>query len=47
MARIFYPRKSIMVKASESHPDGTEYKVSKGEEWEGVFHSVIKVQMVK
>jgi len=47
MARIFYPRKSIMVAASEPHPEGTEYKISLGdEEWSGVYHSVIKIQMV-
>lgn len=47
MARVFYPRKSILVKASEPYPEGTAYKVSIGdEEWEGYCHSVIKVQMV-
>ena len=47
MARVYYPRKSILVPASEPHPAGTEYKVSLGdEEWNGVYHSVIKIQMV-
>lgn len=47
MARVFYPRQSILVDASKPHPRGTQYKVSLGdEEWDGVFHSVIKVQMV-
>lgn len=47
MARVFYPRKSITVSASAPHPAGTEYKISIGdEEWEGYFHTVIKVQMV-
>lgn len=46
--RTFYPRNAIRIPASEPHPKGTEYKISIGdEEWEGgVFHSVIKVQMV-
>lgn len=47
MARTFYPRKSILVAASEPHPEGTEYKISIGdEEWSEVYHSVIKIQMV-
>ena len=47
MARVFYPRKSISVPASVPHPAGTEYKISIGdEEWDGYFHTVIKVQMV-
>ena len=47
MARTFYPRKSIYVKASAPHPARTEYKVSIGdEEWDGYYHSVVKVQMV-
>lgn len=47
MARVFYPRQSILVDASKPHPKGTQYKISLGdEEWDGVFHSVIKVQMV-
>lgn len=47
MSRVFYPRKSIYVKASAPHPAGTEYKVSIGdEEWDGYYHSVVKVQMV-
>lgn len=47
MARVFYPRHSIFVNASLPHPKGTQYKVSLGdEEWGGVFHLVIKVQMV-
>lgn len=47
MARVFYPRQSIFVNASAPHPQGTQYKVSLGdEEWGGVFHFVTKVQMV-
>lgn len=47
MARVFYPRDSRHVEASQPHPEGTQYKISIGdEEWEGVFHTVIKVQMV-
>ncbi|WP_367566871.1 hypothetical protein [Lacrimispora sp.] len=47
MARVFYPRRSVFVNASAPHPKGTQYKVSLGdEEWEGIFHNVIKVQMI-
>ena len=47
MARVFYPRASRLIPASSPHPEGTEYKISVGdEEWEGVFHQVVKVQMV-
>ena len=47
MARTFYPRRYILVEASEPHPAGTSYKVSIGDEdWEGVFQTVVKVQMV-
>ena len=47
MSRTFYPRKVIIVPASSPHPDGTEYKVSVGdEEWtDGEFKRVIKVQI--
>lgn len=47
MARVFYPRQSITIPANAPHPEGTEYKISIGdEEWEGVFQTVVKVQMV-
>lgn len=47
MARTFYPRNSKVIPASAPHPDGTEYKISIGDEdWDGVFETVIKVQMV-
>lgn len=46
--RTFYPRNTVIIPASAPHPYNTEYKISVGdEEWEGgVFHSVIKVQMM-
>ena len=46
--RTFYPRNTIVIPASAPHPDNTEYKISVGdEEWDGgVFHSVVKVQMM-
>ncbi len=46
--RTFYPRNAIQIPASKPHPDGTVYRISIGdEEWDGgVFHSVIKVQMM-
>lgn len=46
--RTFYPRNTVIIPASAPHPKNTEYKISVGdEEWEGgVFHSVIKVQMM-
>ncbi|HZW49192.1 MAG TPA: hypothetical protein VFF80_03555 [Bacillota bacterium] len=47
MARTFFPRKSVNIPASKPHPDGTEYKISVGDEdWDAVFQSVIKVQVV-
>ena len=48
MARKFYPRATKYIKASNPHAEGTEYKVSVGdEEWgDGTFRSVVKVQMV-
>lgn len=47
MPRVYYPRNYRLVEASEPHPEGTQYKISIGdEEWEGVYHSVIKVQMM-
>jgi len=46
--RTFYPRKAILIDASEPHPKGTQYKVSLGDEdWgDGTFRSVVKVQML-
>lgn len=48
MARKFYPRTTKYITASDPHAEGTEYKVSVGdEEWgDGTFRSVVKVQMV-
>ena len=47
MARTFYPRRTTLVEASAPHPAGTAYKVSIGDEdWEGIFQTVVKVQMV-
>ena len=47
MGRTFYPRASKYVEASDPHPEGTEYKVSVGDEdWEGRYHSVVKIQMM-
>lgn len=48
MAKIFYPEKSIFVKASDPHPPNTEYKISVGsEDWgSSGFAKVVKVQMV-
>lgn len=46
MGRTFYPRASKYVEASAPHPEGTEYKVSVGaEDWEGQYHTVVKIQM--
>ena len=46
--RTFYPRNYTIIPASKPHPEGTAYRISIGdEEWDGgVFHSVIKVQMM-
>ena len=46
--RTFYPRKARIIQASAPHPEGTQYKVSIGDEdWgNGTFQSVIKVQMM-
>lgn len=46
--RTFYPRKTIMIDASEPHPVGTQYKVSIGDEdWgDGTYQTVTKVQMM-
>lgn len=47
MGRTFYPRVSKFVEASAPHPEGTQYKISMGDEdWDGQYQSVIKVQMV-
>lgn len=47
MGRTFYPRISKYVEASAPHPEGTQYKVSVGDEdWDGQYYSVVKVQMV-
>lgn len=46
MGRTFYPRVSKYVEASAPHPEGTQYKISIGDEdWEGQYQSVVKVQM--
>lgn len=46
--RTFYPRKTLIIPASEPHEAGASYKVSIGDEdWgDGTFQSVIKVQMM-
>lgn len=47
MGQMFYPKMSTRVSASAPHPEGTEYKISIGEEdWDGEFKTVIKVQML-
>lgn len=47
MSQMFYPKMSVHVNASAPHPEGTEYKISIGEEdWDGNFKTVIKVQML-
>lgn len=47
MSQMFYPKMSVHVHASAPHPEGTEYKISIGEEdWDGNFKTVIKVQML-
>ncbi len=47
MGVMFYPKMTINVPASAPHPEGTEYRVSIGEEdWEGIYPIVVKVQMV-
>ncbi len=47
MGVMFYPKMSVNVPASAPHPEGTEYRVSIGEEdWEGIYPIVVKVQMV-
>ena len=46
--RTFYPRETKIIGASAPHPEGTQYKVSIGDEdWgDGTFQSVTKVQMM-
>ena len=47
MGRTFYPREYRLIEASSPHPEGTEYKVSVGDEdWEGQYHTVVKIQMM-
>ena len=47
MGQMFYPKMSTRIAASAPHPEGTEYKISIGEEdWDGEFKTVIKVQML-
>lgn len=47
MGMMFYPKLSVQVPASPPHPEGTEYRVSIGEEdWDGSYQTVVKVQMM-
>ncbi|HRO24375.1 hypothetical protein [Ottowia sp.] len=48
MAKIFHPRGTpVFLEASKPHPEGTQYRLSIGEEnWDGLMVGVIKVQMV-
>lgn len=47
MSMMYYPKLSKQILASAPHPEGTEYKISIGEEdWNGTFCTVVKVQMV-
>ena len=49
MAKTFFPsaNKTIFVKASQPHPENTEYKISIGlEQWDDGNHEVVKIQMV-
>ena len=47
MSIMFYPKVSVNLPASAPHPDGTEYRVSIGEEdGDGYYPIVVKVQMV-
>ena len=47
MPNTFYPKRSLLIPASKPHPENTQYKVSIGEEdWDGVLHTVIKIQLV-
>ncbi len=47
MPNAFYPKRSLLVPASEPHPKNTYYKVSIGEEeWDGKLHTVVKVQLL-
>ena len=46
MARKFFPQVTESVPASPPHPPGTQYRISIGsEDWNGVFVSVVKVQI--
>lgn len=45
--KTFYPKKSILIPASDPHPKNTQYKISIGNEnWNDEYVDVIKVQMV-